>query len=396
MPKPRLGLIFLIVLIDIIGFSLLLPILPYVASTLGATPSQIGVLTGMYALCQFVGAPVLARLSDRFGRKPMFLIDIAGNVLGFIVLGFAQSFWMLVLARVIAGVVAANVPIAQAYIADVTTEDERSRALGVIGAAFGIGFTIGPGVGAAFVRTGDVSFPAFISAGLGVLNFIVVAFLLPESVSKEQMQTHANEDILSFGELFDVQRLRRMFATPIVATTLVFWIGFSFAFALFQQNITLFNKLHLQLSARESGLVFAYIGILVALMQGLILRPLTNRFSDKQLLAVSVPLMAFSLALWSFSPNIFVLLFAIAPLSFAASTLITVVNSMLTKSVPLADVGGIMGVSGAVDNSTRFITAFAGGALMQHFGTFAPGMIAAGIMALLFVWSLNNKNFKKN
>jgi DHA1 family tetracycline resistance protein-like MFS transporter len=388
MHKPRLGLVFLLVLIDIIGFSLLLPVLPYYASNLGASPSQIGVLTGLYALCQFLGTPVLARLSDRFGRKPIFLLDIAGNVLGFLILGFATSLWMLFLARLIAGLVAANVPIAQAYIADVTTDTDRSKSLGIIGAAFGLGFTIGPALGGILSRSGGFALPAFVSAGLGILNFLLVATLLPESVSKEQRERNQAKPIAQFSDMLDIAELQRLLTKPLIAAMLIFWVGFSFAFALFQQNITLFNKIHLNLSARESGYVFAYIGILVALMQGVILRPLTSRFSDAQLLGASVPLMALSLGLWAFAPNLTVLLIAIAPLSFAASTLITVVNSMLTKSVPTPDVGGIMGLSGAVDNSTRFITAFAGGVLIERVGTFAPGAIAALIMLLLFVWSL--------
>jgi MFS transporter, DHA1 family, tetracycline resistance protein len=386
MPKPRLGLIFLIVLIDIIGFSLLLPVLPYYASTFGANPTQVGFLTGLYALCQFLGAPVLARLSDRFGRKPMFLLDIVGNVLGFMILGFASSLWMLFLARMIAGVVAANVPIAQAYIADVTTPEQRSKALGLIGAAFGLGFTIGPALGGIMSRSGNYSVPAFVSAGLGVLNFAVVALFLPESVSKEQREAMKHKPP-TLATLLDVAELWRLLSMPFIALMIVFWAGFSFSFALFQQNIALFNKLHLNLTARESSYVFTYIGVLVALMQGVMLRPLTKRFSDIQLLKASVPMMALSLVLWAFTPNLTVLFIAIAPLSFAASTLITVVNSLLTKAAPATDAGGIMGLAGAVDNSTRFITAFAGGALMQNVGTFAPGAIAALLMFILLIWS---------
>lgn len=392
MPKPRLGLIFLVVLLDIIGFSLLLPVLPYFAANLGASPTEIGVLTGVYALCQFVGAPVLARLSDRFGRKPMFLTDISGSVLGFVILGFATSFPMLVVARCVAGVVGANVPIAQAYIADVTPEEERSKSLGIIGAAFGLGFTIGPALGGIMTRSGNFALPAFVAAGLGVVNLLVIVLFLPESVSKEQREANhekANK-ATKFTELLDVAELRRLLAMPSVAWMLIFWVGFSFAFALFQQNISLFNKMHLNLSAKQSGYVFTYIGVLVAVMQGVILRPLTTKFSDIQLLRASVPLMALSLALWAFAPNLTVLFIALAPLCFAGSTLITVVNSMLTKAVPMPDVGGIMGLSGAVDNSTRFITAFAGGMLIERVGTFAPGAIAAGVMLILLVWSLTN------
>ncbi len=389
--SPRFGIIFLVVLLDIISFSLLLPVLPYYAATFGATPTQIGFLTGLYALCQFFGAPIIGRLSDKVGRKPMFLVDIGGNFIGFLVLASASSLWMLFLARFIAGCVAANIPVAQAYISDVTTKEQRSSALGLIGAAFGVGFTIGPALGGILSKNGYV-LPALLSAGLCVVNFLVIALFLPESLRLEQKgianKKHANEEPkpISAEPLFDIALLRRLFTSPYAAPLLIFWAGFSFAFAMFQQNIALFNKYHLNLTARETGYVFAWIGILVSLMQGVFLRILTRTWSDELLLKISAPVMVLSLAVWAFTPNIIVLLIVLVPLSFAASTLITVINSLLTKASAHDEIGGAMGIAGAIDNSTRFGTAFAGGVLIQRIGTFAPGAAAAVIMFTMLLW----------
>jgi DHA1 family tetracycline resistance protein-like MFS transporter len=162
---------------------------------------------------------------------------------------------------------------------------------------------------------------------------------------------------------------------------------------MFQQNIALFNKYRLNLTARETGYIFAWIGILVSLMQGILLRILTRHYSDEQLLKTSAPMMLCSLVAWAFTPSVLALAVILVPLCFAASTLITVVNSLLTKSVAPDDVGGTMGIAGAVDNSTRFITAFAGGLLIQRIGTFAPGACAAAVMLFVLLWMNSNVMF---
>lgn len=388
--SPRFGIVFLVVLLDIVSFSLLLPVLPYYAATFGATPTQIGFLTGLYALCQFFGAPIIGRLSDKVGRKPMFLVDIGGNFIGFLVLASASSLWMLFLARFIAGCVAANIPVAQAYISDVTTKDQRSSALGLIGAAFGVGFTIGPALGGILSKNGYVV-PALLSAGLCAVNFIVIALFLPESLrmaKKGAANEHPSQEAQSVKPepLFDIALLRRLLTSSHTAPLLILWAGFSFAFAMFQQNIALFNKYHLNLTARETGYVFAWIGILVSLMQGVFLRILTRTWSDETLLKISAPLMVLSLVAWAFTPNVVVLLIILVPLSFAASTLITVINSLLTKASAHDEIGGAMGIAGAIDNSTRFGTAFVGGLLIQRVGTFAPGAAAAVIMFAMLLW----------
>lgn len=147
--NKALSSIFLIVFIDLLGFSIILPLLPYLAREFSASEFQIGLLVASYALAQFIGAPFLGRLSDRFGRRPVLLISIAGNALGFLLLGFAQNLGMLFLSRILAGITAANISVAQAYISDVTDSQSRAKGLGLIGAAFGLGFILGPAIGGA-------------------------------------------------------------------------------------------------------------------------------------------------------------------------------------------------------------------------------------------------------
>jgi DHA1 family tetracycline resistance protein-like MFS transporter len=392
--KPSVTIIFVVVFFDILAFSTLLPVLSYYATTFGATPLQIGLLGGLYALCQLVGAPVMARLSDRFGRKPMFLLDVSGSIVGFLLLGFANSLWMIAASRIIAGLVAANIPIAQAAISDITDHDERSRGLGVLGAAFGIGFTIGPAIGGILSRSGTqegYALAAFVSLGFAVMNWIVIALLVRESLPPERrIKTRAddaNSTEMNLVHLFHLDALKSVVTDKRVVAMLVYWLLFSLAFATFQQNIALFNQFHLHLTARQTSYVFAFVGVSVAISQGLVLRPLTRRFSDGQLLMAATPAMACSLALWAFAPTMTVLLLALAPLCLAGSILIAVVNSMLTKLVTADNTGGITGLAGFIDNGTRVLGATVGGLLIQNVGTFAPGLLAALLVAALVVYA---------
>jgi DHA1 family tetracycline resistance protein-like MFS transporter len=398
--KADIGVVFVVVLLDILAFSTLLPVLSYYATTFGATPFQIGLLGGLYACCQLIGAPLMARLSDRFGRKPMFLVDVSGSIIGFLLLGFANALWMIVASRVIAGLVAANIPIAQAAISDLTDHNERSRGLGVLGAAFGIGFTIGPAIGGFLSRSGareDYAVAAFVSLGFAALNWLVIAFLLKESRSADQNINAANAPsarrAATFVELLHIDALKAVLADKRMAAMLLYWLLFSLAFATFQQNIALFNQFHLHLTARQTSYVFVFVGVSVAVSQGLLLRPLTRRFSDVQLLLVSTPVMACALALWAWSPNLAVLLIALAPLCCAGSILIAVANSILTKSVNASNTGGITGLAGLIDNGTRVVGAASGGWLMQNVGTFAPGMLAALLVAALVVYTRSMQSF---
>jgi DHA1 family tetracycline resistance protein-like MFS transporter len=383
MRTGRLFTIFVVVFVDLLGFSLILPLLPYYAETFGATPTVTGLLVASYALAQLLGAPLLGRLSDRVGRRPVLLISILGTFLGFLLLGFARSLWMLFAARIMDGITGGNLSVAQAYITDVTDEKSRGKALGLIGAAFGLGFIIGPAVGGLLSAWG-YAVPAFAAAMLSLINLIAVFLYLSESLTPDRRATLAQRPRPSFtlGALWDA--LNRPRVGPLLHTRLFF----ALASATFQTVFTLYAQYRLGLDARTTGLVLAYVGVLAVLVQGGAIGFLTMRFSDRQLIFVSTIVMTSSLAAWAFAPNLITLLVVLAPLSASNGVLNTVLNSALTKSVYPEEVGGTLGLSASIESLSRVIAPSAGGFLLQAIGTWAPGVFGALVMAWLatFVW----------
>jgi DHA1 family tetracycline resistance protein-like MFS transporter len=182
MQKHPLLTIFIVVFIDLLGFGLILPLLPYYAETFDASSTVVGLLVASYSAAQLVGAPLLGRLSDRLGRRPILLVSILGTGLGFVLLGIANTLWLLFASRLLDGLTGGNVSVARAYITDVTDEENRARGMGLIGAAFGLGFVIGPAMGG-LLSTGErYALPAFVAAGLSLFNLLAVYVWLPESL----------------------------------------------------------------------------------------------------------------------------------------------------------------------------------------------------------------------
>jgi DHA1 family tetracycline resistance protein-like MFS transporter len=411
MQKSRLITVFVIVFVDLLGFGLILPLLPYYAERFGATPWVVGLLTASYAAAQLVGAPVLGRLSDRHGRRPILLISIAGTALGFLLLGFAEplgsalagilpqslfggdlvaaanvaTLGVLFLSRILDGVTGGNISVAQAYITDITDEENRARGLGLIGAAFGLGFIIGPAVGGALSAGERYAVPAFFAAGLAFLNWIAVLIWLPESLTDEvraQLAKRPTGAVLSVSELWKAMRRPRF--GPLLSVRLFYGL----AFATFTGVFALYAQYRLELDSTQTGYVLAYVGFLVVLVQGVAIGRLTKRFPENRLILASVLVLAVALLAWAFAPSVPVLLVVLAPLSFASGVLNTVINSAITKSVYPEEVGGALGVAASIESLTRVIGPAAGGFVLGALGTWAPGLMGAVIMAWLvsFVW----------
>ena len=411
MDKRRLITVFVIVFVDLLGFGLILPLLPYYADRYGATPFVVGLLTASYAAAQLVGAPVLGRLSDRHGRRPVLLVSIAGTALGFLLLGLAEplGIWLagllpanlsgqelatatniiilaiLFTSRVLDGITGGNISVAQAYITDITDEENRAQGLGLIGAAFGLGFIIGPAVGGALSAGGRFAIPAFFAAALATLNWIAVYLWLPESLTDEikaQLARQPAKALLSLNELW--QALRRPRFGPLLHVRL--WYGL--AFATFTGVFALYAQYRLELDATQTGYLLAYVGLLTVLVQGLAIGRLTRRYPETRLIFGAVIVLTVSLLGWAFAPNVPILLIILAPIAFAAGVLNTVINSAITKSVYPEEVGGALGVATSIESLTRVIGPAAGGFLLGALGAWAPGVIGALIMAWLisFVW----------
>ncbi len=403
MDKRRLITVFIIVFVDLLGFGLILPLLPYYAEAYGAAPFVVGLLAASYAAAQLIGAPVLGRLSDRYGRRPILLISIAGTVAGFLLLGLAEPLGralagdssvattnaiiliILFISRIIDGLTGGNISVAQAYITDVTDEESRARGLGLIGAAFGLGFIIGPALGGALSAGGRYAVPAFVAAAIATLNWFAVLFWLPESLTDEikaELAKQPAKSLLSVREL--VNALQRPRFGPLL--NIRFFYGL--AFATFTGVFALYAQYQLRLDSIGTGYILAYVGLLSVLVQGVAIGRLTKRFPENRLIFGAVMVLAVSLLGWAFAPNLLWLLLVLAPLSFAAGVLNTVINSSITKSVYPEEVGGALGVSSSVESLTRVIGPAAGGLLLGALGAWAPGVVGAVIMAwvVIYVW----------
>ena len=383
MKNKPLASIFLIVFIDLLGFGLILPLLPYYAESFGASDTVVGLLVASYAAAQLMGAPILGRFSDRFGRRPILLLSLLGTLLGFLLLGFANTLWILFAARILDGLTGGNISVAQAYISDVTDAKSRAKGLGVIGAAFGLGFIIGPASGGLLSQWG-YAVPAFVAAGLVTINLLMVSLWLPESLPPEKRETAANKrPAVTFSAL--VEALKRPFSGSLLITRFFFGL----AFAIFQTIFALYALRRFNLNAQQTGFILTYVGVLAALVQGVLVGRLSERFRDDVLIFVSVGIMALSLLGWALAPSVVVLLIILAPTSFAGGILNTVLSSALTKAVEPQEIGGILGLSASIESATRVLAPTLGGILLGRVGTWAPGTFGAVLLAglLFYVWN---------
>jgi DHA1 family tetracycline resistance protein-like MFS transporter len=391
--NSRLLTIFVVVFVDLLGFGLILPLLPYYAETYGATAVVVGLLVASYAAAQLVGAPLLGRLSDRIGRRPVLLLSVTGTLVGFLLLGFADPLGRLLsslvapqsanlmiigvlfLSRIIDGLTGGNITVAQAYIADVTDEQNRAKGLGLIGAAFGLGFIIGPATGGTLSQWG-YSLPAFVAASVSAMNLILIFFWLPESLTSERREAAS----LRHRPPFTLNALLQALNRPKVGPLLYVRFFYGLAFATFQSIFSLYAQA-IGLNSQTTGYVLAYVGLLSVVVQGGLIGVLTRRFRENWLIITGLWLMAGALLAWAFTANLWLLLVVLLPLALSGGVLNTVIQSAISKSVSREDVGGMLGISASLEAATRVIAPSVGGYLLQQVGRWAPGVFSAVLMA---------------
>ncbi len=378
MKRQPLAILFVYVVVELLGFSLILPLLPYFARQFSASPLVIGLLGSSNALAQVIGAPIIGRLSDRWGRRPLLLVGTAASFAGFVMLGLARSLPLLFASRVLDGLLGGNLALAQAYITDVTDEASRAKSLGILGAAFGIGFIIGPAAGG-FLSGWGTWVPATVAAGLSLLNFGWVLAALPESLTPERraaLAVRPNPPVTGAALL---AALRRPLVGPLLHTRLFY----SLAFGVFQASFALWALNRLGYSSQSTGYVLAYVGLLSVLVQGLAMGKLTKRFRERTLIVGGLALLAASLLAWGFVTRTWMLLVVLAPTALAAGVLNVSLTSALTKASSPEDMGGTLGIATSLQSLTGIVAPVVGGLLLERVGAWSLGALGAVILAWL-------------
>ncbi len=371
--------VFVTILLDLIGFGMILPLLPFYAQELHATPAQIGLLFSSYSLTQLLFSPLLGRLSDRVGRRPVLLVSICGSAAAHLMFALAGSFWMLVLARSLAGVAAANYSIAQAYMADVSTSEDRSKAMGLVGAAFGVGFVLGPALGGMLARIGHQAVP-LTAAGLSAINFLIALVWLPESLPAEVRRRSQARPWIDPSGLVRVWR-----NVPLRGLMLLFFLVM-FCFSLFEATLALYCQQRFGFGASETSWLFVYVGIVLVVVQGALIGRLVKRFGERRLILSGIALMAAGLVVLPAGPSLWVLLASLLLLALGSGMHNPSTLGLLSQLTHEGSQGGTIGLSRSFGALARTLGPAAGTWIFGAAGPSWPFWTAGALMLVaLFI-----------
>lgn len=356
----RLIPIFIVVFVDLLGFSIILPLLPYYARHFNATPQMVGILIASYSICQFLASPILGDLSDRYGRRPVLLYSQIGSCLGFVLMGIALNLpnpllWLFV-ARIIDGLTGGNLTVAQAYISDITRPEERARNFGmIIGVSFGLGFLIGPMLGGFLSRFG-YDIPAYAAAFFSLSSVLATLFLLPES--QHEREEKVAGFLSYYTRAFDylgIGELRRL---------LMIFFFMSLPFGLYVTMYPLFTDLQLHLTAEQAGYFLGLAGFLGIVWQGAVIGPLVKRIGDYQALVLGLLFSAAGLYFLALVDVWWKLIIVAVLFSFGHGISRPSLTSIITMSAPPQRRGGVLGATTSIESFTRIIAPLIGGAII--------------------------------
>jgi MFS transporter, DHA1 family, tetracycline resistance protein len=377
--------LFLIVFVDLVGFGLVIPLLPFYAVRFAASPQEVTALVAIYSLMQLLTAPLWGRLSDRVGRRPVLLASLAASALAYLWLGGASALWMLFAARGFAGACAGNIAAAQAYIADVTPPEKRARGMGLIGAAFGLGFMIGPAIGGLLAGadpiTADLETPAWVAAGLSFLAFLGIALLLPESLPAERRNSAPPRSRV--GAVLGV--LHR----PVLSRLILVFFLTILAVAGMQSVFAIWAMPQLGWGPRQVGYVFAYVGLISAILQGGLIGRLTQRFGEERLLVCGLALIGVGLLALPFADDVPILGAVLTGLALGMGLMQPTLNSLISQQAGGEEQGEVMGVSQSVASLSRVLGPFAAGFCFAAFGRNSPYFAGAALTGAAVLLALN-------
>lgn len=389
--------IFLVVLVDVLGFTIVYPLLPFYALKFGATPLIATTLVSVYALCSLISTPIIGRLSDQFGRRRLLLLSQLGTCAGFIVLGLSDALWMVFLGRILDGLTAGNLSTAQAYISDHTQPQDRAKAFGVIGIAFGIGFFFGPAM-AGWLQVYGLHVPFMAAACLSAGSMICSYTLLEPGAPKVLGADGAPAVAAATGPggkrpaLFDLAIYLEYFRRPGLGALYLQFFLFSFSFSAFMSGFALFAKQQFTWSPREVSYLFAYSGFLGIILQGGLLGRLVKRFGEPSLAIAGFVAVVVAYIMLGFAETVVVVVVVSTIASFGNGVLRPVVTSLLTQRVGRYEQGIALGISGSLGSLAMTLAPPAGGILLNHHWLVAWALVPAAAAALGLIVALADRS----
>ena len=398
--------VFFVVVIDLMGFGIVLPLLPFYASEFGVGAVQIGLLYSVFSLMQLIFSPIWGGWSDRIGRRPIMLLSTFGAAISYVIFAFAGSFWMLMASRVLAGIMGGNISTAQAYIADVTDKENRARGMGMIGAAFGIGFVVGPALATLFLQpivgeaVGSLGFealsvwmlahpfvmPGLVASFLSFASFLFVWAKLPETVQKRSEATPEYRRPSLFSPAFwrqlrertalDSSGVSRGIIIPLFAAFFLLSFGEASLYSAFP----LFAEENIGMNAAQVGVQFFYIGLIAVFIQGALIRPLTRRFGEQTIFLTGNVFMVLGLAGIAFSTTLTTLSLTIGLLAIGKSLNTPTITSLISQESDEEHYGATMGMAQGFSGLGRMVGPTWGGALYAV-SIGLPFLATAGILS---------------
>jgi DHA1 family tetracycline resistance protein-like MFS transporter len=376
-PMSSLVIVIMIVLVDLLGFTIVMPLLGPFAKSYHFNSTQIGLIMAAFPLCQLIAGPILGRLSDRYGRRPVLIFSQFGTALSFVIMAFSQNFWIMLIARMIDGASGGNILVAQAYIADITKPEHRSRSYGMIGAAFGIGFVLGPLLGGLLISlpvTEDwkLRLPFLVAAGFSTIAWILVVWKLPESLPVDgQRRTEAR--VLSRRGLVDTFKLPGVGGLVLLGSLNVL------AFAALEGTFSLYLREQLNWSARGAMFGFTFLGFVSAFVQGGLIRRLVPKFGEARLILVGLALSILGFAGLGSTGHTWSLLLSLVAVGFGQGLASPAIMGLLSRQTPSSEQGAVFGTYTSAQTLARLLNYMVANELLGVIGPGAPFWEAAVI-----------------
>jgi DHA1 family tetracycline resistance protein-like MFS transporter len=384
MRNKQLGSLFLVSVIDILGFGILIPLVPYMANRFGADPTVITAIFGAYSLCQLIAAPLWGRLSDRYGRRPILVSSLAGACASYVILGLADGLGWLFASRILGGLMAGNIAAAFAYASDVSKPEQRAASLGMVGAAIGIGFTLGPAIGGLLagndLRAASFVGPATVSACLSLFAIALVTFRLPESNTTERRREHASRERVGPLRLLVERPALRWLATAALLVT--------FSQAVLESIFAIWALQKFGFGPRTVGLLMFCLACLAVLMQGGGVRVLVPRLGEAKLASVGVLVYVCGLITVAVAPNLAATGLGLALCGIGVGSFNPSASALASKQAQAHDRGSVMGTYQSSSSLARVIGPFVAGPIYSALGPGAPFLVGASVTlpAIWFVW----------